>query len=97
MEKQKWNGAHQPKGGGVHRHRDTGGQQVGLFGGVRSGNCGKGCNQPHNGAKQSQQGGDIGEQRHVRRALLQLRDDLHHAFFHGDFDVVTAPDRTLAR
>jgi hypothetical protein len=45
----------------------------------------------------TEQGGDIGEQGHVGRASLQLGDDLHHALFHGDFDVIASPDRTLAR
>jgi hypothetical protein len=88
---------HQPEGGGVHRDRDAGRQQVGLLGRVGVGHRGERLDQADDRAEQAEQRRDVRGERDVRRALLELRDDLHHALFHRDLDVLAAPHRALPR
>ena len=96
MEKQQRDRRHQAKSSRVHSYRNTGGKQIGLFSRIRIGHSGKGLDQAHDGSEKPKQGGNIGEQGHVGRALFQLRDDLHHAFLHSDLDIFATPVFTKA-
>ena len=45
--------------------------------------------------QQAEQCREVRERREVMSTLLELREDLHHAFLHGLLDVVTASDGAL--